>query len=486
MGDRRNAGRATVAIVAMATALAWLPVSPAAAQNRRAAPAEHWVATWGTAQQLTTPTFGGRGGRGGRAGDGEGRGTPAPVPASGSAESAARGAGASNAPAAGVATSQGTGRGEAGSQQAPFRRVAPQPANVPPTLSDQTVRMIVRTSIGGESVRVSLSNRMGAEPLEIGAARIAVHRGGGSIDPATDRPLQFGGRATIVVPPGALVVSDPVRLDVAPLSDLAVSLYLPHETGPPTTHSVALRTGYIVSGDATARPTIAPDTTIAAYLWLTSVDVQARNDAFAIVALGDSITDGFGTSHDANRAWPTLLAARLARERGMPPVAVINQGISGNQVLRDGAGSSMLARFDRDVLGRPGVRWLILLGGINDINIRGRADGPAALSSEDVIAAYRQIVARSHAHGIKVVGATLTPEEGVPTASARGEAIRQEVNRWIRTPGTFDAVVDFDAALRDPEYPARLKAEFDPGDHIHPNDEGNRVMAEAFDLKVFR
>ena len=212
---------------------------------------------------------------------------------------------------------------------------------------------------------------------------------------------------------------------------------------------------------------------------------MAPADAFAVVALGDSITDGYATTHDADLAWPTLLAQRLRLNRGTTHVAVLNQGISGNQVLRDGAGVSMLARFDRDVLSRPGVRWVVLLGGINDINIRGRAEGPTALTSDDLIAGYRQIVERCHSHGIRVLGATLTPEEGLPTASARGEEIRQTVNRWIRTRGNFDAVVDFDAVLRDPEHPARLKAAFDPGDHIHPNDEGNRAMADAFDLAVF-
>jgi lysophospholipase L1-like esterase len=346
--------------------------------------------------------------------------------------------------------------------------------------------MIVRTSIGESTIRVSFSNMMSVAPLEIGAAHVAVHRGGGAIDPKTDRTLLFGTRPSITVPPGALVVSDPVRLDLAPLSDLAVSLYLPRNTGPPTTHTVALHTGYIIQGDATASETVMPAETIAAYLWLSSVDVLAPSGALAIVALGDSITDGYATTHDADRAWPTLLAARLARERRARPVAVLNQGISGNQVLRDGAGLSMLARFDRDVLSRPGVRWVILLGGINDINIRGRMDGPTAVTSDDLIAGYGQIIARSHAHGIKVVGATLTPEEGVPTASERGEAIRQAVNRWIRTPGNFDAVVDFDAVLRDPGRPARLRAEYDPGDHIHPNDAGNQVMADAFDVRTFR
>lgn len=364
--------RVTAAVAALLVVVLASPVSTG--QSRGGTP-DHWVSTWATSLQLAPSTFGGRGGRGG-----PGRGA-APAPG---------------------------GR----AQEPPVRRVAPEPPNVPLTMEDQTVRMIVRTSIGGSSLRVSLSNMTGAQPLQIGAAHVAAHRGGGAIDPKTDRVLLFGGQPTIVVPPGALVVSDPVRLDLAPLADLAVSLYLPHDTGPPTTHNIALRTGYIASGNAAASETINAIQTVAAYLWLSSVDVLAPAQAFAIVALGDSITDGYATTHDANRAWPALLATRLSRDRRSQTVAVLNQGISGNQVLRDGAGLSMLARFDRDVLGRPGVRWVILLGGINDINIRGRTDGPAALTAEELIAGYGQIIARSHMHGVKVIGATLTPEEG--------------------------------------------------------------------------
>jgi lysophospholipase L1-like esterase len=226
--------------------------------------------------------------------------------------------------------------------------------------------------------------------------------------------------------------------------------------------------------------------TMFAYAWLSGVDVLASPEAFTLVALGDSITDGYGTTRDADRAWPTLLARRLNANTATRHVAVVNQGISGNQVLRDGAGLSALARFDRDVLGRPGVKWVILLEGINDINIRGRREGPNALTADELIQGYRQIIARCHAHGIKVIGATLMPEEGVPTASERGEAIRQTVNQWIRAAGNFDAMVDFDVVVRDPDRPARLRQPFDPGDHIHPNDAGNQAMADAFDLNLFK
>lgn len=213
--------------------------------------------------------------------------------------------------------------------------------------------------------------------------------------------------------------------------------------------------------------------------------MAAPVDAFTVVAFGDSITDGYATTRDADRAWPSLLAKRLYSIMGTRHVAVINQGISGNQVLRDGAGLSALARLDGDVLSRPGAKWIILLEGINDINFRGRLEGPNALTSDELIWGYKQVIARCYAYGIRLIGATIMPEQGVPTASERGEAIRQTVNQWIRTNGNFDAVVDFDAVVRDRQRPARLKEEFDPGDHIHPNDLGNQAMADAFDLNLF-
>jgi lysophospholipase L1-like esterase len=345
--------------------------------------------------------------------------------------------------------------------------------------------MVVRASLGGTRIRISVSNMLNVQPLRIGSAHVALHASAGQTVRGTDRVISFAGNPSAVVPPGALLLSDPVDLPVAPLADLAVSLYLPVDTGPPTSHTLGLRTAYISHGDVTASESMPDPTTTLGYLWLSSVDVHAPAPASTVVAFGDSITDGYGTTLDASQAWPTLLARRFANERTTRQIAIVNQGISGNQVLRNGAGLSALARFDRDVLSRSGVKWVILLEGINDINIRGRADGPDALTADELIAAYKQIIARAHSHGIRVLGATLTPEEGVPTATERGEAIREAANGWIRTSGAFDAVVDFDAAVRDSARPIRLRPEFDPGDHIHPNDAGNRAMADAFDLKVF-
>ena len=368
----------------------------------------------------------------------------------------------------------------------PTRQGGPEASNLPASFSDQTVRMVTHVSLGGRRVRVELSNMLNAQPLEIGAAHVAVHKGNGEIVSGTDRALAFGGSASFTIPPGAMAVSDPVDLDVAPLSDVAVSLYLPRETGTPASHTVGLHTAYISKGNVAGSRSMPEPTTMFAYAWLAGIDVAASRDAYTVVALGDSITDGFATTRDADLAWPTLLAKRLKENRSTQHVAVVNQGISGNQVLRDGAGISALARLDRDVLTRPGVKWVILLEGINDINIRTRPNGPNPLTAEELIGGYRQIIERCHAQGIKVIGATLTPSEGVPTYSERGEEVRVAANGWIRAKGNFDAVVDFDAMLRDAQRPARLKAEDDSGDHIHPNDAGNQLMADAFDLGVFK
>lgn len=440
---------------AMAAGLALLS-HVAIAQKTSQSASAHWVSTWASSQPLQPPPAGGFGGRG----PGPGRG-PAPAP--------------------GPPNSSGAPAGPP-----PAARPNPNRTNLPATLADQTIRMPLRVSLGGSRVRIELSNMVGAQPLEVGAAHIALYKGKGSIVAGSDRALTFGGSPRITVPPGTLAVSDPVDLNVSPMADLAVSLYLPRDTGAPTAHNVALHTAYISKGDVSGSESMPDPITTTACAWLSSIDVIAPRDAYTVVALGDSITDGYSTTTDADMAWPTLLAKRLSQNKGTQHAGVVNQGISGNQVLRDGAGISALARFDRDVLSRPGVKWVILLEGINDINIRGRVDGPNALTSEDLIAGYRQLIERCHLHGIRIAGATIMAEEGVPTASARGEEIRQAVNRWIREKGHFDAVVDLDAATRDPEHPARLKREYDSGDHIHPNDAGNQAMADTFDLRIFR
>jgi lysophospholipase L1-like esterase len=364
----------------------------------------------------------------------------------------------------------------------------PPAARVPPTLRDQTVRMMAHASLGGRRIRVALANALEKPTLTVGAAHVALRANAAAIVPASDRALTFSGRASTVVPPGTIVVSDPVDLAVPALADLAVSLYLPEATGLPTVHPDGMHTAYIASGNATGAATLTPTATTTAYLWLASLDVLAPADAGAIVAFGDSITDGVGATLDSDRAWPSRLAANLAAANAGAPRSVVNVGLSGNRLLRPGFGVSALARFDRDVLGHAGVRWMTVLLGINDITfpaVPGAAP-TESVTADDLIWGLRQIIERAHRHGIKVAGATIMPVEGVNTYTDAGEGIRQAVNRWIRTGQAYDAVIDFDAAVRDPAHPGRLRAEFDPGDHVHPNDAGNKAMVDAIDASVFR
>ena len=310
--------------------------------------------------------------------------------------------------------------------------------------------------------------------------------------PGTDRALMFGGQASFTMMPGVVVVSDPVDIDVPAVGDLTVSLYLPSDTGSPTTHATALHTTYVsTEGDFTGQSEFPLAGTTQQYYWVSSVEVVAPADASAIVAFGDSITDGARSTSDTNNSWPALLAARLAANKATSNIAVINEGIGGNRLFTDAAGLagvSALARLDRDVFSHPGVKWLMILEGINDIGTLGATTPPPGgpVTKEDLIWVLQQVIDRAHAHGIKVIGCTLTPYEGAGYARENGEAIRAAVNHWIRTSGTFDAVVDFEAATRDPNNPKRFKPEFDPGDHLHPNDAGYKAMADAVDLSIFK
>jgi lysophospholipase L1-like esterase len=356
---------------------------------------------------------------------------------------------------------------------------------IPTALENETVRMTVHMSKGGKKVRIELSNAIGKKPVLLGAVHIALRATGSDIIPKTDHALTFGGHGEVSIEPGMLLISDTADLEVPSESDVEISLYVKSSGGGVTAHSLGLHTAGIADGDVSGNSTLTEKSTTLAYLWLSSVDVIAPKSEFAIVTLGDSITDGFKTTPNTDQAWPALLAKRLHEQHHAHAVSVLNQGISGNEVLHDGAGISALARFDRDVLGHPGVKWIVLLEGINDINIHGQHSNPGALSPDDLIAGYRQIIERAHMHGIRVMGATLTPEEGVWLAGPKGEATRNNVNQWIRTAGAFDAVVDFDKVIRDPQHPARMRPETDSGDHIHPNDLGNHDMADAFSLAAF-
>lgn len=355
----------------------------------------------------------------------------------------------------------------------------------PVGFNDQTVRMVVRTSIGGHRLRVKISSAFGSPPLVLGTAHIAIRSKESEIVPASDRALSFNGKPGSTIGPGIVLMSDPVDLTFAPLSDLAVSLYFPVETGPQTNHVNALHTTYIQTGDVTTHVAMADATKTQSYYWLSAIDVMAPAKAALIVAYGDSITDGVRSTPESNHAWPSLLAARLAADKKTTNIGVANMGIAGNRVLREGAGTSALARFDRDVLSQSGVKWLMLFEGINDFGVAAANTPTYPVPADDLISAYKQIIEEAHTHGIKVIGCTLTPYEGAVYYRGDMETNREAVNTFIRTSGAFDAFVDFEAATRDAADPKKFRAEFDSGDHLHPNDAGYQAMADAVDLSIF-
>jgi lysophospholipase L1-like esterase len=352
---------------------------------------------------------------------------------------------------------------------------------------DTTLRQVVRVSIGGSRMRVRLTNAFGASPLVLTSVRVARSTGAAAIDAKTDRAVTFSGRESVTVPPGAPVVSDPLDFDLAPLSNVAITLHL--EQGPDgiTTHPGSRTTSYLAAGRAASAADLPDARTVDHWYFIAGLDVRS-DDADAVVVLGDSITDGRGSTTNGQNRWPDELSRRLQARKGGRPVAVLNAGIGGNRVLRDGLGPSALARLDRDVLAQPGVRWLVVLEGVNDLGTRvgARTRGEPWASADDLIAGYQQIVRRARAVGVRVYGGTILPLEGNEGYAAPDvETDRQVVNRWIRTSGSFDGVIDFDAALRDPARPARLLPAADVGDHLHPGVEGHRRIAEAIDLRLF-
>jgi lysophospholipase L1-like esterase len=361
---------------------------------------------------------------------------------------------------------------------------------VPPNFFNQTVRELATISIGGSRVRIVLTNEYGTKPLTIGAAHIAIFDKGAAIQAGSDRALTFGGKDQITIPPGAPAISDPVDLAVPPLGTLAVSLYLPVVAPATTMHWEGRQTASIIAGNHVADTDFKPDTTMTAKVFLSEVLVEAKPGARAVVTFGDSITDGDGSTVDANHRWPDNLARRLA-ERSGAPVAVINEGISGAKVLKDRMGVNALARFDRDVLIQPHADTVVLMMGINDIGWPGMMLSPddKVPAADDIIAGYRQLIARAHLHKLRILAATLTPFEdtfhGTPLFgyySPEKDKVREAVNQWIRDSGEFDGVLDFDAVVRDPARPAHVLAAYDAGDHLHPNDAGYVAMANSIDL----
>ena len=361
-----------------------------------------------------------------------------------------------------------------------------------PAAGDSTYRDIVHISAGGTGVRVQLTNEFGKTPLVVEAAHIAISAGNGATEPGTDRALNFGGRPTVMIPAGGMIYSDEVAMQAPALANLAVSVYVAdHYVSARSCHQLGESTNYIAKGEQTAAPTMQRAGTIDSWCFVKGVDVRAnvraKSDAFSIVALGDSITDGWRSTPNANRRWPDILAQRLQAGGATAQIGVLNEGISGNRVLHDGAGPNAIARFNRDVLAQSGVKYLILLEGINDIGwAASRHSQTEAVSAKDLIDAMTQLVDRAHEHGITVYGATLTPYGGAGYSSAPGERIRTALNTWIRTGGVVDGVIDFDKATRDPANPTRFLPAYDSGDHLHPNDAGYKAMADSIDLKMLR
>ena len=370
-----------------------------------------------------------------------------------------------------------------------------------PTFDNQTIRMVVRPTIGGEHVRIRFSNEFGTAPIVIGAAHVALVSQGAKIVPESDRVLTFAGKPSISVPPGSPMLSDSVDLKVPPVAEIAITIYLPEKTPALSTHFWAQHETYVSGpGDFTAKVDIPEATLKTSWYWLADVEVWGSDQTAATVTLGDSITDGVRAKQGEYSDWPDILASRLEGKQGSSPLAILNEGIGGNRILHDGAGVSALARFDRDVLAQPGVTNLIVLEGINDIgwphmktrpsaNSTSQNESPfahEAVSAQDLIAGLQQIIERAHEHGIRVFGATLTPFEGADYYSADGEVERQAVNQWIRTSGAFDGVFDFDAAVRDPSHPSEFREDYQSGDHLHPSAAGYKAIADAINLSLLR
>ena len=422
-----------------------------------APPPDHWVGTWATAP------FSGNNGR---------PATPPQLVPVASPSASATAAPAQTAPLAAAPTP------------------APRP-NRPPAIvygaADTTLREIVHVSLGGPQVRVIFTNEFGTEPLTIGAAHVAVSQGGSSINLVSAAGLTFGGRASVVIPPGALVVSDPATVKLPTSTDLAISFFIPKQTITHLSHGSADQTSYAAPGNVVGAKSLDSPTEIFSWPFVKAVDVKVSADSAAVVALGDSITDGAFSTNNANARWPDELARRLLADKKTANLSVLNLGIGGNRVLNDVTGPSALARFDRDVLAQSGVKYLIILESINDI---GHATDPVnpngIVTADDLIAGLTQLAERAHMHGIKVFGATLTPDGKSKYDQPGEEPMRQAVNRWIRTTSEFDGFIDFDKATLDPANPTVFLPTYDHGDHLHPNDTGYKAMGDAIDLKLFQ
>ena len=358
-----------------------------------------------------------------------------------------------------------------------------------PTLVDSTLREIVHASIAGKSLRVRLTNEFGTEPLRIDAATIAMSTGTAGIDAASLHDLTFGGSPSIVIPPGAAALTDPVAMATPAAANLAISIFLPlQEIRNVSVHSSAQQDNFIMTGNHVRDVSLAQPVVTPSWFFLKGVDVQpATADAAAIVVFGDSITDGALSTENANHRWPDYLSSRLRTNPATAHLSVLNEGIGGNCVLIHCVAENALARFDRDVLSQAGVRYIVVLESINDIGTLNEPNRPDyKLTAEDLEQGLAQLVARAHEHGIRVYGATLTPFKGAGYFTQKGEQIRQAVNHWILTSNVFDGAIDFDRSTGDPANPLAFAAQYDSGDHLHPKDAGYAAMADSIDLTLFR
>lgn len=371
----------------------------------------------------------------------------------------------------------------------------PEPQNSLPIddMRDATMRQIFHLSIGGRTLRVRLSNAFGTKALHFTSVHIArpISLSSAQIDPATDKALTFSGRGDVVVPAGTEYFSDPIDYSVAPLSSIDVTFHLDEPPAVETGHPGSRATSYYIHGDLVGATDLPNAKHVDHWYQISGIDVTSGPDAVAVIALGDSITDGHAATTNGNDRWTDVLAARLQASRTTRDIAVLNEGTGGNHLLTDGLGPNALARFDRDVLSQTGARYVIVLEGVNDLGDLtrlGEASSEAHTSMvQRIISAYEQIIVHAHARGIKAIGATILPYAGSTYyhPGAANEADRQAVNAWIRAPGHFDAVVDFDKLMRDPQQPNRLLPSYDSGDHLHPSPAGYHAMGEAVPLSLF-
>ena len=427
-----------------------------AATSYAAPPPDHWVGTWATAPFAAN------------------NGRPATAPAASTASATPA---ATATPAAPAAT-------PAAPEQPAAPNAAPRPPRPPQIVygtADATLREIVHVSIGGPQVRIIFTNEFGTDPLTIAAAHVAISQGGSAINLVSAAGLTFGGHTSVIIPPGALVVSDPATVKVPAAADLAISLFLPAQTITHLSqHGSADQTSYTAPGNVVGAQALDSPTEIRSWPFVKGVDVKVPAQDAAVVAFGDSITDGAYAALNANARWPDELARRLLADKRTAGLGVLNEGIGGNRILHDNTGPSALARFDRDVIAQSGVKYVIILEAINDIGHAYTTLRPYdVVSSDDLIAGYVQMAERAHTHGIKVYIAT-------GYASPAGEQVRQALNQWIRTTNQIDGFIDFDKATQDPANPAMYLPAFDHGDHLHPSDPGYKAMGDAIDLKLFQ